>query len=170
MGGFEMITIRQIATPEDCAAAKALVLEFVAWCDTIDPDAQSAATFSDLQTELDALPGIFGPPGGSFLLARNDGKPVGCVAFRETATDSVEVKRMFVRPDQRGQGVGQNLVRDLIALARARGRKRMELSSYHTMTGAHKIYRSFGFRDVPAPADLPELYLGRIVFMEMDLV
>lgn len=74
---------------------------------------------------------------------------------------------MFVRPDQRGLGVGLTLVQKLIATARVRGRTKMELSSYYTMTGAHKIYRGVGFTDVPAPADLPALYQGRVIFMEM---
>lgn len=164
-----MITLRQIATPDECAAVKGLVLDFVAWANTQDPDAATAATFNNLETELDTLPGLYGPPYGSCLLAMNDGKPAGCVAFCEVDHDAVELKRMYVRPDQRGNGVGLKLVQDLIAVARAQGRKRMELSSYHTMTGAHKIYRSVGFKDVPAPADLPPLYEGRIVFMEMDL-
>ncbi len=164
-----MIKIGQISTPDQCAAVKGLVLEYVAWANTQDPDAASASTFEDLEAELDALPGIFGPPTGSFLLAMNDGRPVGCVAFREIDQNTVELKRMYVRPDQRGNGVGLNLVRESIALARAQGRKRMELSSYHTMTGAHKIYRGVGFKDVPAPEGFPALYLGRVVFMEMSL-
>ena len=165
-----MITINQISTSDDCAAVKSLVIEFVAWCNTFDPDAGSASTFKDLETELDGLPGIYGPPSGCFLLARYDGKPVGCVAFRETGPDTVEVKRMFVRPDQRGLGVGLCLVQKLIATARAQRRTRLDLSSYYTMFGAHKIYRGVGFKDVPAPADLPEVFQGRIVFMEMALL
>lgn len=165
-----MLSIKQISTPEDCAAVKGLVLEFVAWCNTEDPDAAAASTFKDLNAELDALPGIFGPPTGSFLLATNDDRPVGCVAFREVDQYTVELKRMYVRPDQRGHGVGLTLVQNAIALARAQGRKRMELSSYYTMTGAHKIYRGLGFKDVPAPSDLPTLYQGRVVFMEMSLL
>lgn len=164
-----MIKTVQISTPAECAAVKALVLEFVAWAATQDPDADSAATFSNLEAELDGLPGKFGPPTGSFLLATDQGEAVGCVAFREVDADTVELKRMYVRPDQRGRGTGAKLVQDLMAVARAQGRKRMELSSYYTMTGAHHIYRSVGFRDVAAPADLPPLFHGRILFMEMDL-
>lgn len=164
-----MITTQQISTPEDCAAVKALVLEFVAWCQTFDPDTNSAPTFKDIDAELNALPGIYGPPTGCFLLARNNGTPVGCVAFREVGPGTVEVKRMFVRPDQRGLGVGLALVQKLIATARAQGRTRMELSSYYTMTSAHKIYRSEGFQDVPAPPDLDAIYQGREIFMEMAL-
>ncbi len=164
-----MIIIRQISTPAECAAVRGLVLELVAWAHTQDPDAASAATFEDLEAELAALPGIYAPPTGSFLLALNGDRPVGCVAFREVDQDTVELKRMYVRPAERGNGLGLKIVEELIALARAQGRKRMELSSYHTMTGAHKIYRSLGFIDVPAPPDLPALYQGRIVFMEKSL-
>jgi GNAT superfamily N-acetyltransferase len=164
-----MIAIGQISTPADCAAVKALVLDFVAWAATQDPDADKAATFANLEAELDGLPGIFGPPTGSFLLATDAGRPVGCVAFRELDGDTVELKRMYVRPDQRGRGTGVRLVEELIAAARAQGRRRMELSSYHTMTSAHRIYRNLGFRDMPPPPDLPAAYQDRVVFMEMDL-
>jgi putative acetyltransferase len=92
------------------------------------------------------------------------------VAFRLIDPETVELKRMYVRPDQRGNGVGMALVLALLDEARAQGRRRVILDSYHTMTGAHKIYRAVGFRDVPAPADFPALYLGRVVFMELALV
>ncbi len=165
-----MVRIGQIAAPDECAAVKALVLEFFAWANTQDPDAQGASTFHNLEAELDGLPGDYGPPTGSFLLATDDGRAVGCVAFREVDPDTVEVKRMYVLPDQRGGGTGSKLVQELMEVARAQGRRRMVLSSYHTMTGAHKIYRAVGFRDVPAPEDFPEHMLGRVIFMEMSLV
>ena len=95
--------------------------------------------------------------------------PEGCVAFREKVADTVELKRMNVRPGQRGKGTGLALVQDLVSVARAQGRKRVVLDSYHTMTGAHKIYRAVGFGDVAAPDDLSKLWHGRILFMEMDL-
>ncbi len=165
-----MIEIRQISTPEDCAAVKALVLEFVAWAETQDPDAKSAATFQDLEKELDGLPGECRPPTGAFLLATDAGAPAGCVAFRELDAETVELKRMYVRPAMRGKGAGVKLVQDLIAEARAQGRRRIVLDSYHTMTSAHRIYRAVGFRDVAPPDDFPAHYLGRVVFMEMDLL
>lgn len=164
-----MVRIGQISTPQDCAAVKGLVLEFVAWAATQDPDADTAPTFKDLEQELDSLPGIYGPPTGSFLLATRDSRPAGCVAFRALGPETVELKRMYVRPDQRGGGVGLKLVQALIEAARAQGRRRIVLDSYHTMTGAHKIYRAVGFQDVAAPEGFPANYLGRVVFMEMPL-
>jgi putative acetyltransferase len=164
-----MLKVAQIETSADCRAVKGLVLEFVAWAYTQDPDAQAAPTFTDLEAELDGLPGIYGPPTGSFLLATLDDQPVGCVALREKDRDTVELKRMYVRPGQRGHGVGLKLVQDLVAVARAQGRKRIVLDSYHTMTGAHKIYRAVGFQDVAPPDDFPKTWEGRVVFMEMTL-
>ena len=164
-----MIRIEQISTPTDFLAIKGLIHEFVAWVGTQDPDAQSATTFKDLDAELEGLPGIFGPPTGSFLMATVNDQAVGCVAFRELDADTVELKRMFVRPGQRGGGIGKKLVEELMIVARAQGRSRMVLRSYFTMTDAHKLYRTFGFQDIPAPDDLPEHYVGRIVFMQMDL-
>jgi putative acetyltransferase len=164
-----MVTIVQISSKEDCAAVKALVLEFVAWAAKQDPDADSAPTFANLEAELAALPGIYGPPTGAFLLARDGDTPAGCVAFREVDAETVELKRMYVRPDQRGNGVGGSLVMDLIERARAQGCKRIVLDSYQTMTGAHKIYRALGFRDVEPPVGFPSQYLGRVVFMELNL-
>ena len=86
-----MVTIVQIASKEDCAAVKALVLEFVAWAAMQDPDADSAPTFANLEAELAALPGIYGPPTGAFLLARDGDTPAGCVAFREVDAETVEL-------------------------------------------------------------------------------
>lgn len=164
-----MIIIAQIRTPEDVAAVRALVEDFVAWAATQDPDADSAPAFHGLQAELDGLPGIYAPPGGAFLLARADGQPAGCVAFRPVGPGTAEVKRMWVRPDRRGLGIGRRLVEALVAAARAEGHRRIVLDSYHTMIAAHAIYRRAGFRDVPAPEGFPEAFRDRVVFMAMDL-
>jgi GNAT superfamily N-acetyltransferase len=164
-----MLTITQISTPTDIAEVGALVREFTQWAISLDPDTSDAPAFDGLEQELASLPGKFGPPNGCFLLARDDGHPVGCVAFLAHGDDTVEVKRMYVCPDQRGKRVGQQLVSALIAEARRQDNRRIILDSYHTMTSAHKIYRSAGFRDIPAPSDFPEQFRERVVFMDMDL-
>ncbi len=144
------------------------MIEFTTWAKSLDPD-EAPPTFDSLEHELATLPGIYGPPTGAFLLARDDDRPVGCVAFKSLGAGSVELKRMYVRPDQRGKGTGQRLVSDLIAKARALNTRRIVLDSFHTMTSAHNIYRGLGFRDVPAPANFPASLLGKVVFMEMTL-
>ena len=91
------------------------------------------------------------------------------VAFAGHGDDVVELKRMYVNPDQRGKGVGLKLVNELIAYARKLKAKSIVLDSYHTMYSAHRIYRAVGFKEVAAPADFPENLASRVVFMEMGL-
>lgn len=50
------------------------------------------------------------PPNGRLVLARNaEGDLVGCGTLRRIRPDAVEMKRMYVRPEARGKGVGQRL-------------------------------------------------------------
>lgn len=164
-----MLSIEQISTPKDIADVSDLIREFTDWAISLAPDTKDAPTFGNLETELATLPGAFAPPTGCLLLARYDGTPVGCVAFLEHGKDTVEVKRMYVRPGQRGKGVGVGLVNALIKEARRQNNRHIVLDSFHTMTSAHKIYHAIGFRTVQAPADFPEYLKSRVVFMEMDL-
>ena len=163
-----MLTISQITSRQDIEDVRDLVIEFTTWAISLDPD-EAPPTFDNLEHELANLPGVYGPPTGCFLLARDDGRPVGCVAFKSHGLDNVELKRMYVRPDQRGKGTGQKLVSALIDEARSQNNRRIFLNSFHTMTSAHAIYRGLGFSDVPAPADFPPSLKGKVVFMEMAL-
>ncbi len=163
-----LLTISQISTPQDIAEVRDLVIEFTTWAISLDPD-EAPPTFDNLERELATLPGDYGPPTGCFLLARDDSRPVGCVAYKSHGNGTVELKRMYVRPDQRGKGTGQHLITALIAQARAHNNRRIVLDSFHTMTSAHNIYRGLGFTDVPAPAGFPPSLLDKVVFMELTL-
>lgn len=104
------VTIARAETPEDLDAVRALVREFHHWAMTEVSPGGSPATFANLDAELAALPGIFGPPSGCLLLARLDGRPAGCLAFFARDATTMEVKRMYVRPDARGHRIGERLV------------------------------------------------------------
>jgi ribosomal protein S18 acetylase RimI-like enzyme len=91
------------------------------------------------------------------------------VAFRKHGAGAAELKRMYVRPEQRGQRIGWTLINALMAEARNQSYRRIVLDSHRTMTSAHRIYRAAGFRDVAAPPGFPERFLSRVVFMEMNL-
>lgn len=164
-----MLTIAQIASPGEIAAARSLIREFTEWVLSFEKDAEQAPTFRNLEAELAALPGIYGPPTGRMLLATLDGAPAGCVAFRAHGEDTAEMKRMYVRPGCRGRNVGARLVAALIAEARSLGYRRMILDSHVAQTHAHAIYRAAGFSDIGAPADFPDEWRAAVIFMEMDL-
>lgn len=59
------------------------------------------------------------------------------------------MKRLYVRPACRGQGIGQRLIEQIIAAARQEGYAEMVLDTLLPMQSAIRLYRSFGFREIP---------------------
>jgi len=107
----------------------------------------------DFEKEVASLPGFYAPPMGGILLAlrensENSGEPAGCGALRNFNEDACEMKRLYVRPSFRGAGAGRELVKQLIAEARSIGYRRMLLDTLPSMKEAHKLYRTFGFREI----------------------
>ncbi|MDQ6711922.1 MAG: GNAT family N-acetyltransferase [Candidatus Dormibacteraeota bacterium] len=85
---------------------------------------------------------------GIFLVARDDGRAVGCGAIRLTDAVTAEVKRMYVQPDQRGKGVGQAVLARLEAAARQLGAQRLVLETGTYSPDALGLYRRAGFTQV----------------------
>ena len=102
-------------------------------------------SFQHFEEELAALPGDYAPPRGRLLLTCD-----GCVALRPLSSDVCEMKRLYVRPDARGTGVGRALVQRVIDEARSIGYRAMRLDTLPSMTAAAAMYRAFGFREIDA--------------------
>jgi len=136
-----MTTIREADSTADVAEIRVLFEEY----------AQSLAVglgFQDFENELASLPGAYSPPGGCLLLAKSGARSVGCVGVRRLDAAICEMKRLYVRPEARGQRLGRSLVEAAIAFARAAGYGAMRLDTLPTMTAAQDLYRHMGFRDV----------------------
>lgn len=99
-------------------------------------------------------------PDTLFLLARDGSRPAGCVALL-ACPGYGEVKRLFVRPDARGGGVGLALMAALEAAAMAAGLPAVRLETGSRLTAAVALYRRLGYRPrmpfgdyAPHPASL----------------
>ena len=158
-----MIIIEQVETVEQTDAIRDMVREFVEYALTLDPEATNAHAFADLEQQLADLPGEFGPPTGSLLLATVDGKAAGCAAFFGHDEDVCEVKRMYVRPDYRGLHLGEKLIQSLIQRARESGYQKMVLDTFHKLKAAQSLYAKAGFVVCAPTMELPEFYQGKIV-------
>jgi GNAT superfamily N-acetyltransferase len=95
------------------------------------------------------LPADLGPPGGTILLAERKGRTVGMGGIRGLDGETAEVKRMYVSPDARGEGVGAVLLGRLEGLARAQGCGAVRLDTADVLTEAISFYRSRGYVEIP---------------------
>jgi GNAT superfamily N-acetyltransferase len=82
---------------------------------------------------------------GVFLVARLSGEPVGCGALRRIAPGIGEIKRMYVAPDGRGQGIGRRLLAELERYARALQLRQLVLETGVRQLEAIGLYESGGF-------------------------
>jgi len=97
-------------------------------------------------TEVDALPGIYGPPDGELLLAKRGDHVLGCIALKPLQPPHVcEIKRLFVREQARGIGVGKALVEAAIQAAGKLGYAEIKLDTLPQMQDAIALYRKCGF-------------------------
>lgn len=105
--------------------------------------------FQNFAGELAGLPGNYVPPQGRLLLAMDGVHAAGCVAMQKIDGETCEMKRLYVRPEFRGKGVGRLLVNEIVAAARKRGYVRMRLDTLPQMKEAIALYESLGFHPAP---------------------
>jgi putative acetyltransferase len=85
---------------------------------------------------------------GTFLVARDGDRAVGCGAIRLLDPTTAEVKRMYVEPERRGKGVGWAVLASLEAAARQLGAQRVVLETGVHQVAAILLYRRAGFEQV----------------------
>jgi GNAT superfamily N-acetyltransferase len=138
------MTIRP-ATPADLDEIRAMLREYAAWLE-VD------LCFQNFEQELAGLPGDYAPPRGRLLIAEG----AGCVALRAIDSEVCEMKRLYLRPEHRGLGLGRRLVQAIIDEARSVGYRRMRLDTMPKMDSAQRLYASLGFREIAAYRYNPE--------------
>jgi carbonic anhydrase len=154
---FNLVQVESAAQVEE---ARALFLEYADWLGL-------NLCFQNFAGELAELLGKYAAPEGRLLLAMEDGRLAGCVALRKLDAERCEMKRLYVRPEWRGRGLGRLLTETIIEEARAAGYRRMLLDTLPSrMKEALAMYSSMGFRAIEPYYDNP---VEGAVFMELFL-
>jgi putative acetyltransferase len=123
--------------------------------------------FQGFDQELARLPGKYAPPQGRLLLAELSGKPAGCVALHPLQPDIAEMKRLYVRPEFRGKGVGIALMNAILREAKQIGYQRLRLDTIQPlMSDAIAMYRRFGFYEIAPYRPNP---IAGTLYMELAL-
>jgi putative acetyltransferase len=156
---MESVTISQAQSGADIAQARELFEEYAAWLGF-------SLCFQNFDQELATLPGKYAPPSGRLLVAHFEGALAACGALRRLETEVCEMKRLYVKPEFRGRGVGREIAERLIEEARTIGYALMRLDTEpQRMPEANRLYRELCFREIPAyyhnpRADVCYLELG----------
>jgi putative acetyltransferase len=96
--------------------------------------------------DLDDLAASYADRGGVFRIVEDDqGEIVGCGGLFRLTETGAEIRKMYLLPAARGQGIGRALLEDLIAAARERGCTRLSLETASVLKEAMALYRRFGF-------------------------
>lgn len=151
-----------IASAEGAAELETLRELFREYQQWLDVD----LCFQGFEAELAGLPGAYVPPRGGLWLARVEGQVAGCIALRPLEAGLCEMKRLWIRPDFRGLGLGRRLAETAIRAARAGGYEAMCLDTLGNMAEAHALYESLGFREIPAYYDNP---LEDVRYLRLEL-
>ena len=155
-----MVKLKQVESEEEVEQARGLFEEYAAWLGF-------NLCFQNFDKELSELPGDYAPPNGGLFLALENGQVAGCVALRKIDEGIGEMKRLYVRPEFRGKGLGRTLTQTIIEAARDLGYQRLRLDTLPgKMDQAIAMYRSLGFKDIERYYNNP---YEAAAFMELTL-
>jgi GNAT superfamily N-acetyltransferase len=148
-------------SPADVESVRALFVEYAT-------SLGFSLCFQNFDRELATLPGAYAPPVGRLILARVGGRDAGCVALRALSAEICEMKRLYVRPEFRGLGLGRQLADAVIQAARNEGYRIMRLDTVEPlMSAAVRMYRRLGFYEIEPYTTNPQ---AGALYMELRLL
>jgi len=160
------IKIIQASTKEHFEATRRLFREYYQLLYSL----QDMVMNMDLQSHSSELAdlenGKYVPPLGAILLSTSGNGFSGVVALRQLENDICEMKRLYVRPEYRGESIGMELAKRIIQKGRELGYSKMRLDTHPDMTSAHRLYYALGFYDIP---QYNQNNVPGALFMELDL-
>lgn len=142
---------------------------FSEYIDMLLADDSSFQKYLDIQhydEEIKHLDAKYGMPYGRLYLAYCGGELAGCIGLRKIDGGNGEMKRLYVRPQFRGQHIGDKLVQQVIEDAKEIGYSHMLLDTLPFLESAIHIYKKYGFYTIESYNDSP---MSTSIYMKLDL-
>lgn len=131
-----------------------------------DRSFQNYLDIQHYEEEIDHLEKIYGMPSGRLYLAYFHGEAAGCIGLKKIDKKNCEMKRLYVRPQFRGENIGKLLVQNIITDAKEIGYSYMLLDTLPFLENAIHMYRQFGFYNIDCYNNSP---MSTSIYMRLDL-
>ena len=138
-----MIFFQQATTVEEYNLAKSLFLEYAS-------ELNIDLSFQDFNDEINNLKVQYSPPGGILLIGyTHNHYPVGCFGIRRLDAFYCELKRMYLKNEFRGRGIGDQMILLAIDQSTRLNYHYIRLDTLPSMTAAISLYGKYGFYEIP---------------------
>tara|TARA_B100001029_G_C14742409_1_gene276209 strand:- start:118 stop:555 length:438 start_codon:yes stop_codon:yes gene_type:complete len=109
----------------------------------------------------------FKEPYGRLLLTEVDGKIARTISIRKIREESIEIKRMFVRPSFRGKKLGNLMIKEVVRVAKENDFSKLNLDTAEFMSSAVTLYKKMGFKETKSYPEciVPKELWDRWIFM-----
>jgi ribosomal protein S18 acetylase RimI-like enzyme len=148
----------------DIERTKELIKEYLNW---IDQD----LSFQQIHEELCTFPEKYKEPDGSFFTAKDGDTIIGCAGLKKIKTGICEMKRLYIRDEYKGLGLGKELIKVIIEEAKKKGYSKIRLDTLPKMKSAQKLYKDFGFYEIGQYLENPidgALFMEKILSNNID--
>jgi ribosomal protein S18 acetylase RimI-like enzyme len=122
--------------------------------------------FQNFDKEIADLKGEYTNNGGCILLCYENNIAAGCVGLRRLENNICEMKRLYLRNEFRGTGIGRKLAEKIIDKATEFGYEKMRLDTIDTMKEAISLYKKLGFIEIKPYRENP---VAGAIYMELVL-
>lgn len=151
---------------DDLEEIKKLFLEYTDMLVNNDSNFAEYLKIQNYDSELEHLEHKYGLPYGRLYLVKVDDKTAGCIGLRKIDEKACEMKRLYVRPDFRGNKIADKLVAMIIEDAKKIGYKSMLLDTLPFLKSAIHLYKKFGFYEIEKYNASP---MDTSIYMKLDL-
>lgn len=145
---------------------KTLFQEYTDMLIECDKDFKEYLNKQNYDDEIAHLEEKYGLPYGRLYLAFCDNNPAGCIGLRKIDNENCELKRLYVKPEYRGNNIGGILVKHIIKDAKEIGYKHILLDTLPFLETAISMYKRYGFYEIESYNNTP---MDNLIYLKYDL-